>query len=162
MTEAEKLVFHTEVYAFRAVFLDIQEEVSPCDPNGKWFNRALVLQLAKAKYSKRERIGVDKAAARDVKLQREGRDIVNKWAKANGFDDIDTYCAANHLPWVDVYTEIVQQICATTAHESGHLFPRRLGRWRLLADCIGGGGTGIRPPQTIRREEQADPLTCRR
>ncbi len=131
MTEAEKLVFHTEVYAFRAVYLDIQEEISPCDPKGEWFRRDLVLQLARAKYSKRERAKREKESARSRELQLEGRDIVNKWAQREGFDDIDAYCDAMRVPWVDVYTEIVQQICATTLHESGRFFPRRCRRcWR--------------------------------
>jgi hypothetical protein len=149
MTEAEKLAFHTEVYAFRAVYLEIQEETSPCDPKGQWFNRDLVMQLTRTKYSKRERVKREKAAARDIEMQREGRDIVNKWAQREGFDDIDAYCDAMHVPWVDAYTEIVQQICASTPHESGRFFPRRLGRWRLLADCIGGGGTGMRPERAV-------------
>lgn len=149
MTETEKRAFHTEVYAFRAVFLDVQEEKSPVDPKGDWFDREAVMRLTRVKYNKRELVRRERAAARDLEMRREGLDIVDAWAKDKGFDSIDAYCDANHVAWVDVYTEIVQQICSKTLTKDGDFMPRRIGRWRLLADCIGGGGKGSRPPRAI-------------
>lgn len=42
MTDEEKWAFHTDVYAFRAVYLGRYEETSPCDESGRWFDRDLV------------------------------------------------------------------------------------------------------------------------
>jgi hypothetical protein len=90
--------------------------------------------------AKQDKAKRSRRAAKNAELQREGRAIVNKWAQDKGFLDLDDYCERTNQPWVDVYTEIVQEICATTRHESGLLFPPRIGRWRSLADAIGGGG----------------------
>ena len=144
MTESEKQAFHTEVYAFRKIHLGIQEETSPCDPNGEWFNSGAVERLTRAKYTKREQVKRDRRTTKDAELQREGRAIVNKWAQDKGFLDLDDYCRAHKtpdgkaLPWVDVYTAIMQEICANTPHESGILFPPRIGSWRSFAHALGG------------------------
>jgi len=42
MTEAEKLDWHTDVYAFRRVYLDIYDTTSPPDPKGARYNPNLV------------------------------------------------------------------------------------------------------------------------
>jgi CMP-2-keto-3-deoxyoctulosonic acid synthetase len=42
MTVDERWAWHTDVYAFRRVFLDAYEETSPCDIEGRWFNREAV------------------------------------------------------------------------------------------------------------------------
>jgi hypothetical protein len=42
MTIAEKWRWHTDVYAFRRVYLGITATTSPVDPNGNWHDPALV------------------------------------------------------------------------------------------------------------------------
>lgn len=42
MTEAERWAWHTDVYAFRRVYLGIYDTISPCDDDGRWFDVGLV------------------------------------------------------------------------------------------------------------------------
>lgn len=69
---------------------------------------------------------------RSVDMQREGRDIVNRWAQAKGYADLDVYCEAMGQPWVDVYREIVMEICAASPWQ--HV----VGSWRSLGHLLGG------------------------
>jgi hypothetical protein len=54
MTDAEKWVWHTDVYAFRRVVLGINAHYSPVDRDGRWYDVALV-DAAEAK--KRDELG---------------------------------------------------------------------------------------------------------
>lgn len=44
LSEPERWQWHAEVYAFRRVYLgtSIEDRVSPCDPDGRWFDAFLV------------------------------------------------------------------------------------------------------------------------
>ena len=143
LTKPERWVWHSEVYAWRHITLDapISAGSSPLDPNGEWFNPKMIEGAVDKLLEKRHRVKRERAAVRDVEEQRKGRDIVNKWAQARGFLDLDDYCERTDIPWVDAYTEIIEEICATTPHKDGILFPPRIGNFRSLADCIGGGRT---------------------
>lgn len=49
-----------------------------------------------------------------VETRREGRDIVNKWAQAKGYDDLDAYCTATRQQWQGVYRQIIGEILANS------------------------------------------------
>lgn len=61
LTEPERWQWHAGVYAFRHVVLgaSIEERVSPCDPEGKWYDDKLVgaaiLRLQAKQKEERER-----------------------------------------------------------------------------------------------------------
>jgi len=49
---------------------------------------------------------------RHSELQREGRDIVNRWAVERGYDDIDDYATAHKMSWAVAYSMVVDDIFA--------------------------------------------------
>lgn len=110
-------------------------------PQGRRFRSAIIAD---------RRLRHDAIERRNREDQLAGRAIVNQWARAKGHADLDAYCAATGELWVDVYTRIVQEICAAAAFPP-HLSPR----WRSLADLIGGG-----LPWTGKRKPQRETLTA--
>ncbi len=108
MTEAERQVFHTNIYAFRRVVLGADDTTSPCDPKGEWYRADLVDEEVRRRRPRHE----------DVEMQREGRSIVTAWAKERGFDTIDAYAEANGIPFVngvpaDAYRMVAVEILAS-------------------------------------------------
>lgn len=139
MDEHERWLWHSEVYAFRRVVLGVHEDVvaNPCDPGGRWIDEGLIGAAIKRLQGKRDAIDRRSEEAMILRRregQRVGRDIVNKWARAKGYADLDAYCAATDQPWVDAYTQIVQEISLAAPN------PQRIGRFRSLANLIGGDG----------------------
>ena len=137
LTKDEKLVWHTGVYAFRHVRLDAPiEPGSPPDPDGQWFDRAMIDAEVRKMRRKHDEAMRDRRAAKDIEFQREGRDIVSKWAQARGFTDIDEYCERNKIPWVDAYTN-----------------------WRSFADALTGPTQSDNPQEAaIRARKRRETL----
>ncbi len=86
--------------------------------------------------------------------QREGRDIVNRWAQERGYADLDAYCAATGQHWTAAYAEVIQGICGASP------YPAQIGSFRLLASAIGGGGRPA-PPREPAHTASALGVTAR-
>src|SRR6185312_5035486 len=55
LTDAEKWQWHADVYAFRRIVLEADEQTSPCDPDGEWFNEELIRAAAARLQLRRDR-----------------------------------------------------------------------------------------------------------
>lgn len=89
LTEAEQWAWHAEVYAFRRIVLNVPMEqvTSPCDPDGKWYNEAMIRVAAERLQAKRNAARRLRESARDAELIADGRELCNRWARQNGFAD---------------------------------------------------------------------------
>jgi hypothetical protein len=107
LSERQQWQFHADVYAFRHIVLDMPAHVrvSPVDPEGKFYNDDLVLEAVEYYHEKFVRTKVQRRKSRDDDLQREGRDIVNRWARGRGYVDLDDMADRLDKPWVDLYRE---------------------------------------------------------
>ncbi len=105
MTEGERWAWHSDVYAFRRVVLGTSpdEKTSPPDPEGKYFDEGLVRAAAQRLVDKRSRGRRARERVRHNDLQREGRGIVNAWARSQGFADLDAYAAAKRIDIIEAY-----------------------------------------------------------
>lgn len=113
MDEIERRRWHAGVYAFRKLILGIDEQTSPCDPEGRMWDADLVAE-AEVALAKRKGLHLDWNAAerRSREDQLAGREIVNRWARDRGHADLDAYCAATGRDWIDVYRQITVEILA--------------------------------------------------
>lgn len=63
---------------------------------------------------RRNAIAEAKRISQKTDLQREGRDIVNKWAQEQGFADLDHYAETHRIHWSDAYLQCLNAILATS------------------------------------------------
>lgn len=110
MTTPERWAFHTEIYAFRAVYLGIVEPTSPCDPGGKWYDARAVEAATLRMREKRERPAKLRREAKDREMALAGREAVNRWAQRFGCATIDDYAEGKGVHWSDAYVEMSSQI----------------------------------------------------
>lgn len=106
--------YHAYDYGWRRVFLNQRNEVSPIDEDGQWFNGLMVDRTEQVFQNRKDAGRKAIAAARDADMIREGRDILNRWAQAQGHADIDAYADAKGIHWSDAYAEYARSL-ATSA-----------------------------------------------
>lgn len=89
LTEIEKWEWHADVYAFRRIALGVpvEEVISPCDPDGKWYNDGLVRAAAERLQNKRA--AAKRRSSVSDEDRRLGRDYLNRWARERGCRDWD-------------------------------------------------------------------------
>ena len=100
LTDHEKWQYHAYDYAFRR--LALHDENSPIDPDRQWHDSALV----------EEAMGYFDGGAkarRDAKNQREGRAVMEDWARAKGYPSVDAYAGAKGIHWSDAYEEKIKE-----------------------------------------------------
>jgi hypothetical protein len=54
----------------------------------------------------------DRQRTRNIENQREGRALINAWAKAKGYADVDGYIEASGIHWSDAYREHINEVLA--------------------------------------------------
>jgi hypothetical protein len=123
LNEQQKWEWHADTYAFERLVLG--REGSPCDPDGKWHNPALVAIAERYYRAKFVEPRQRNSQARDDD-QLGGRALVNAWARSKGFDSIDEYAERNgiellgeHGAYVQATQEIVARAVAKKQREWG-------------------------------------------
>jgi hypothetical protein len=94
LNEQQRWEWHADVYAFNQVMLGRKD--SPADPRHLWFDAARVeiaVQYYRAKLDPREA----QRRVRSNDSQREGRALVNRWAKRHGFETIEAFAEARGI-----------------------------------------------------------------
>lgn len=139
LTEAEKWEWHAEVYAFRRVVLGVpaEERTSLYDPDGAWFDAALVAEAEGRLRAKRNEARERRERARSDEAQREGRAVINAWAQRKGYADVDAYADAVGIHWSDAYRQYAEEMGVGAA-------PRKRGDGPLsVAEAAGIRATEI-------------------
>ena len=149
LNDQQKWEWHADVYAFEGLVMNRQG--SPCDPGGRWHNAALIgiaERYYRAKYIEpRERA----RAAREEADAREGRAIINAWARQQGHADLDAYIAATGIEWSQAYIE-----CATGL-SAGAAAPKRRGGSVSVGAALGLKATEIAPDAPFQLPAEDDP-----
>lgn len=116
---AERWLWHSEVYAFRRIVLmvDEAERMSPCDPEGLWFDEQLIRQAAVRLRDQRDRGRRRREMILSETAQREGRALITAWARSKGYADVDAYAAAVGIEWIDAYREFAVERAALVANK---------------------------------------------
>lgn len=143
MTDPEKWLWHSEVYAFRRIVLGapVEQQTSPPDPDGKWFDEGLIRASAARLGENKTQASARRRAAIDADM---GRAICNGWARDRGFADFAAAEAAGHLP-----REVVASIAAISAAKAMPAGPR--GRWSGTAADLGVKAREYAPtPEQLR------------
>lgn len=116
-TRDELWYYHSYDYGWRRVFLNQPAETSPIDEDGTWFN-SLMVDRAEVMFLARKNGARDAIArARDEELRREGLGLINEWAQAQGYADIDAYAGGKGIDWIDAYKIGTQAIVAQKVAE---------------------------------------------
>ena len=91
-----------DIIALAMVFeRERREEIEDQRPEAQAYREAVVRSNA-------ERL--KRAERRNVEMQREGRELVNAWAKAQGHASIDDYAIARQMDWSDAYRTCMHDI----------------------------------------------------
>ena len=88
LTEAERWQWHTDVYAFRRVVLGkpVSDRTSPCDPDGDYFDEALIRVACARRMDKRERARRQREEQHDGwGRYREAAEYREAWAHQLGY-----------------------------------------------------------------------------
>jgi len=101
LTDAEKWQWHADVYAFRRIVLEADEQTSPCDPDGEWFNEELIRAAAARLQLRRDRGRMERKRVLDEQTHREGRALCDAWARKRGYADFATAEKAG-VKWSEV------------------------------------------------------------
>ncbi len=80
--------------------LDEEEQRQATDP-----------ELAERIKHDRERRG-ELRSRRDLEMQLEGRELINKWAREKGYSDVDAYATARGVHWTVIYGEHIRGVLA--------------------------------------------------
>ena len=117
MTNDEKLEWHSEVYAFRRVRLGISRDdrTSPPDPDGKWFNEAMVDEAERAMRQKSEA----RTERNDAVMAAEARAVLDQWAQQHGHVDFEAFKEADGLEHTDACRRVIASM-ATAATLKNH------------------------------------------
>lgn len=121
LTPDQRWQWHAYDYGWQRIFRFVERavNVSPLDPDGKWFN-GLMADRAEAFWNEvRNAAREQRKMARGEELIREGRDKCNRWAREHGYRDFEEAYAAGRT-----YTEVA---IAEIAHGQAEL-ARKLGR----------------------------------
>jgi hypothetical protein len=104
--------WHADVYAFRRVFLGVSrdERTSPCDTDGKWFHEQMVDDAErKLRINLTANIQARKEAQTKANAIR-ARELLTKWVKQQGYDDIDTYCFVERVDYTEMCVRYVRSL----------------------------------------------------
>ncbi len=77
-----------------------------CIEDREIYNPPPKLALIKPNRVQRE----ERKRSRDVEMQLQGRDLINKWARQKGFADVDAYAQARGTHWSEVYREHIGEV----------------------------------------------------
>ena len=111
LTVPEQWEWHARVYAFRRVVLDVDPDMrtSPVDPEGKWFDAALVDEAERRLRNKR----AARYARRDGDAAVwEARDIEDNWARDRGYRDFEHYKQVERIDHVEACCRVAQSFIA--------------------------------------------------
>lgn len=154
LNDQQKWEWHADVYAFEKIVLN--RECSPCDPNNRWFNAHLVRiaeRYYRAKFIEpRERAN----AVRDSADQRQGRALVNGWARRRGYDSIDEYAEGEQIPLIgegSAYLLAVTEIAAQVAAEKQRAWGKGAHGRTSLDEVRAALGVDAKPAKTWTPEE---------
>lgn len=134
LTVPERWQWHAEVYAFYRVVLGVPIETcaSPCDPDGEWFDEALVRAAAARLVAKRDEAKMRRVRARSDGMEREGRAIANEWARERGFADFDEYLLVERIDYSTACVRVATSILKRPPSE-----PRAKFDSRTAAEALG-------------------------
>lgn len=138
MSLAEKWQWHAEYYAFRRVFLGIDDDVvvSPADEKGVWYDERLVAEATRRLREKERRRRLARDAAGE-EMRREGVAMLNKWARSIGFADFTAAEEAGHK-----HNDAIQWVIAKAAEEARVKNPPT---WRGTAADLGVTAREFKP-----------------
>lgn len=117
LSESQKWLWHTDVYAFRRIVLGVSrdERTSPFDPDGAWFDE-LMVDNAESAYRVQLNAGIQRRQKiRDKQATREGRSLINEWARQQGCATIEQYAERERIPLIgedSAYTRAANAIVA--------------------------------------------------
>jgi hypothetical protein len=95
LNDQQRWEWHADAYAYNQVILSRGD--SPCDPGGEWFDAPRVKIAARYYHTKFVEPREARRRARGDELQREGRALVNGWAKRHGLATIDQFAEVRSM-----------------------------------------------------------------
>ena len=124
MTEREKWQWHTDVYAWRRVRLGAarEEQTSPPDPKGVWFNADMVDAAERMLQQKVEGQAAARTKQRDDAMLAEAGQVKNTWARQHGYADFEDYRARHGLDDVDATCNIARSLIAAAVIKGKEAF----------------------------------------
>ncbi len=106
LNDQQKREWHADVYAFNRIVLgrDGPNECNstPADPRGEWRDEGMIEIAGRYWRAKKEPCDRQREM-RGKELEREGRNIVNRWTQQQGCVDIDSYAAAKDITITEAY-----------------------------------------------------------
>lgn len=110
LAEHERWDWHGDVYGFRRVVLGAAEDarISPCDPDGKWFDAGRA-KLAEEYYRSKLKGGAERRQRAD-NTEFEARNVENEWAQERGYNDFEHYKQVERMDHVDACVRLVHSL----------------------------------------------------
>ena len=128
LTVPERWTWHAEIYAFRRVAQGVppEEQTSPCDPSGVWFDAGLVDAAERRMRDKRDADSRERRARRLAHSQpinpADALPVMDQWAREHGYADLADYQERERLDYVDARANIARSFIAAAVVKSKEAF----------------------------------------
>ena len=159
LTVPEKWEYHADVYGWRRARLGASpdERVSPCDPNGEWFD-AYRADIAEKHYRGERQRTQDAVHAARLERNRppdpaDAVPVMDQWARDHGYLDLADYQEREWRDYVDARCNIARSFLAAALARDKQAFgePAEADRAAMLAEL--GVIATERKPRTYTAEE---------